>query len=106
MICELCPNLGFASEKHWQNEIRLHRVEKHKSGDQFCCLYCDEKLKNWNILKFHIDAKHSEHESEKKFSCDACGKYFMFESSYKEHKRTQKNCRDYKSNISKNPDLR
>ena len=30
----------------------------------------------------------------------------MFESSYKEHKRTQKNCRDYKSQISKNPDLR
>jgi hypothetical protein len=105
MICELCPNLGLTSENHWQNEIRSHRVEKHKSGDQFCCLYCDEKLKNWNILKFHIDAKHSEH-GEKNFSCDGCGKYFMFEFSYKEHKRTQKNCRDYKSNISKNPDLR
>ena len=106
MICEICPNLGPTSEKHWQNEIKLHRDEKHKSGDQFCCLYCDEKLTNWNTLKFHIDAKHSEHDSEKKFSCDACGKYFMFESSYKEHKRTQKNCRDYKSQISKNPDLR
>ena len=105
MICEICPNLGLTSETHWQKEIKLHRDEKHKSGDQYCCLYCDEKLKNWNTLKFHIDAKHSEH-GEKNFSCDGCGKYFMFEFSYKEHKRTQKNCRDYKSNISKNPDLR
>ena len=81
ILCEICPILQLSSIE----EVRLHRQEKHMNGKETCCPYCDQKLKNFTLLKVHIDSVHPE-SGEKKFSCDECVIDFIFESSYKIHK--------------------
>ena len=81
VLCEICPILQLSSTE----EVRMHRQEKHMNGKETCCPYCDQKLKNFTLLKVHIDSVHPE-SGEKKFSCDECIIDFIFESSYKIHK--------------------
>ena len=66
-------------------ELKNHKLE-HQDGKFKLCFYCDFKIEDWIRLRFHIDRKHPEH-GEKKYSCDICGKCFIFEQSCREHKR-------------------
>ena len=66
-------------------ELKNHKLE-HQDGKFKLCFYCDFKIEDWIRLRFHIDRKHPEH-GEKKYSCEICGKCFIFEQSCREHKR-------------------
>ena len=71
--------------------MTTHVVEKHELNGQKICPYCDYKDnkldKKLNLLKYHIESKHSEH-SDKKFDCKVCFKKFMFKTLFQSHLRT------------------
>ena len=77
--CEIC-SIEFTSKLHYKK----HNLEKHQSGKQKCCSYCDYKHTSWANLKYHIDCKHPEHGEPKHF-CEQCSKGFIYESSCKLH---------------------
>ena len=72
----------FSSETSWP--LKTHNTEKHESGGQKICLYCDYRTKDLKSIKYHIDTKHPEHGPKKHF-CNLCDKGFMFEGSLKFH---------------------
>ena len=78
--CDMC-NLSFSSSK----ALKDHMLE-HQDGKYKCCPHCSVKFEDWGRIRLHIDRKHPEH-GEKKYSCDQCGKTFIFEASCREHKR-------------------
>ena len=65
-----------SSETSWP--LKTHNTEKHESGGQKICLYCDYRTKDLKSIKYHIDTKHPEHGPKKHF-CNLCDKGFMFE---------------------------
>ena len=56
-----------------------HDIDKHKK-----CPCCDFKTPQPQKLYIHIDNHHPEYD-EKKFSCEKCGRSFIYESSLKSH---------------------
>ena len=77
--CEIC-SIEFSNKQTYKK----HNLEKHQSGKQKCCSYCDYKHTSWANLKYHIDCKHPEH-GEQKYFCEQCSKGFIYESSCKLH---------------------
>ena len=66
--CEIC-SIEFSNKQTYKK----HNLEKHQSGKQKCCSYCDYKHTSWANLKYHIDCKHPEH-GEQKYFCEQCSK--------------------------------
>ena len=89
VLCEICLFLKPSSIK----EMMLHRRKIHMKENQLYCFYCEKTFKGWKYLLCHIDAKHPEHDAEKKFSCDECLKSFIFEKSCDQHKHYHKHAK-------------
>lgn len=92
LTCSICV-IEFPSKQL----LKSHKLEKHKIGEQYGCLYCNYKVKNgrWIYLLYHIDTKHPDH-GEKKHLCSLCSKGFIYESSVKLHKLRCGNEKDQK----------
>ena len=91
--CDFSAPLKILLQRH---VLQKHDVDKHKK-----CPCCDFKTPQPQKLYIHIDNHHPEYE-DKKYSCDKCGKGFIYESSLRNH--TNFNCKfsDYIKNV-KNP---
>ena len=86
----------FSSETSWP--LKTHNTEKHESGGQKICLYCDYRTKDLKSIKYHIDTKHPEHGPKKHF-CNLCDKGFMFEGSLKFHMAQHKHKEKLKTEL-------
>ena len=80
-VCEICN-----CESGSLDALKDHKLT-HQDGIFKRCMYCKYTSKHWKSLKIHLDRKHPEH-GEKKYSCDECGKSFIFEESCKFHKKS------------------
>ena len=78
-ICELC-DIEFADSQLFKSHI----ADKHRTGEQYNCEYCDLKFNGWPNLRYHTDVKHIE-SGENKFFCTKCPKGFSYQSSLKRH---------------------
>ena len=66
-----------------KGELSLH-VETHKKT-WFDCKKCDFSTKLLKYLKEH----EKSHDSELPYSCDLCGKRFLWRSGVKRHKEKE-----------------
>ena len=78
-VCDICGFSTFSDMKLKRHKFVKHEVEKHKP-----CPYCEFKSPDKQRLNIHLDRIHPEH-GEKQFSCETCGKGFIFRDSFKEH---------------------
>ena len=78
-ICELC-DMEFADSKLFKSHIS----DKHRTGEQYNCVYCDLKFNGWTGMKYHTDVKHLE-SGKNKFFCAQCPKGFSYQSNLKVH---------------------
>ena len=79
-VCDLCGFSTFSNAKLKQHRYEKHETEKHKP-----CPYCAYKSPSNDCINRHIDRLHPEH-GEKNFTCDTCGKGFIYKTSFHEHK--------------------
>ena len=96
LICEKCDFTAphkFLLQRH---VLQKHDVDKHKK-----CPCCDFKTPQPQKLYIHIDNHHPEYD-DKKYSCDKCGKGFIYDSSLKNHTNSTCKFSDYIKNV-KNP---
>ena len=68
--------------------VKKHIREEHQVGYLKKCLYCDYNSNGWQVVKYHIDFRHSE-KGEKKHFCDICGEGYIYEDSVEIHKKTK-----------------
>ena len=61
--------------------------EKHKNSNQLNCMSCDFQTNQHNLLKSHINFKHTEKQNREVFDCYMCEMQFMSIWILGNHKR-------------------
>ena len=90
-ICQIC---GYKTHKEiWlkRHNLKYHQIEKHSK-----CQYCSRTFPYKCELEHHIDKTHPGVQSYD-FSCEECGKAFMFKYSVVQCKRKHKDSGRYSS---------
>ena len=82
LFCEIC---GFSTLT--KVKLTYHKSLNHNPKNLKQCEYCDYKAKTNQNLYIHIDRKHQDKIAEKNYSCENCGKLFIFAQSLSDHHR-------------------
>ena len=79
-ICEHC---GFTT--YSPHNFKTHMKNNHDGWGQKLCPHCGKKVAGKQKLQIHIDRMHPD-AGDKNFTCDFCGKGFIYQNSFNQHK--------------------
>ena len=84
------------------SDLQNHIINDHRKGSQLNCMLCDFQTNQRELLKNHINFKHTEEKNQEVKSCDQCSMQFMTIWNLKNHIRDvhgpQEDCYLYKQN--------
>ena len=68
-------------------KLARHIKFHHSTKDLLQCSYCDYKAKGNQKLHIHVDRIHADQIEEKNYSCENCGKAFIFPETLSNHQK-------------------
>ena len=95
--CKNCPEL-FKTE----SDLKFHIHYEHREQFQWNCLECSFQTNSKDMLKTHINFKHTKEGERVEFNCEECGLKFRTLWNLSNHKRDyhekKENCVFYQAN--------
>ena len=89
-ICEICG-------KRFEKKVNFYKHKKaHTKNSNYQCGKCEKRFVNVSTLTDHTNLKHKEIRTENYHECRECGKKFLFDKSYKSHKRIHRGWGEFK----------